>query len=154
MPILGFIKHDCVKVPLVSTDKSGAIRELVDLAYNCGEISDRDDVLEAVMAREAMMPTGIGHGVAAPHAKADSVTRLTGALGVTSQPMEFDSVDGEPVRLIILMVSPASENGPYVEALTHISRLFRNESFRERLIDAGSADELISVVQAEEGRGE
>ena len=146
------IEDVCIKVPLASADKHSAIRELMDLVCEGGGITDCDDALKAVLEREALMSTEIGHGVAVPHGKADSVTHLTGALGITSEPIEFDSVDGKPVRLIILMVSPASETGPHIKALAHISKLFSNESFRERLIDAETADEVIGIIQAEEER--
>ena len=76
MPILGFIEDVCIKVPLASTDKDSAIRELMDVVCDGGGVTDRDDALEAVMDREALMSTGIGHGVAIPHGKADSVTHL------------------------------------------------------------------------------
>jgi len=92
------------------------------------------------------MSTGIGNGIAIPHGKADSVPHLAGAFGITSAPIEFDSLDGEPVRLIILLVSPTGESGPHIRALANISRLLSNDEFRCRLTDAASADEVVSIV--------
>jgi fructose-specific phosphotransferase system IIA component len=152
MLLLDFINKECVKVPLESTDKDGVIVEMIDLLVANGDIDDRDGALQVVMDREALMSTGIGNGVAIPHGKTEGVSHIVGAIGITAGPLEFDSVDKEPVRLVILMVSSAAETGPHIRALSRISRLLADETFRQRLIDAPTADDVVEIVRSEEER--
>lgn len=135
-----------IKIPLQSSSKDDLLRELVDLAARGAEVADRDEVLRAVMDREEVLSTGIGHGVAIPHGKSSSVSELVLVAGVTRGGVDFEALDGKPVHLFFLLVGPESAAGQHVKALSRISRLLRRESFRQRLIDAPDARTFHSVL--------
>lgn len=139
-------------VPMKATDKRSAIDELVGALAAAGKTSDREKLLSAVMEREATRTTGIGNGLAIPHGKSDSVSDLVMAIGKPAQPIDFDAIDGKPVSLIVLLASPYDQTGPHIQALARISRLMTIESFRQRLIDASSAQQLYSAIQQQESQ--
>jgi fructose PTS system EIIBC or EIIC component len=132
-----------IKIPLHGRTKDEILRELVEVL----DVSDTADVLRAVREREAVLSTGIGNGVAIPHGKSPVVSSLVMAAGCTTQPVEFDSLDGEPVRLFFLLVGPETAAGPHIKALSRISRLVRRDDARDRLIHSASADEFFRALQ-------
>jgi fructose-specific phosphotransferase system IIA component len=141
-----------VRVPLQGASKEALLEELVGVLRECGAVEDAGEVLGAVQARERVLSTGVGSGVAIPHGKAESVPALAMAAGVTGGPVEFESLDGQPVRLVFLLVGPDSAAGQHVKALSRISRLVRRDGFRERLVAASSPEEFMAVLlEAEEG---
>jgi fructose-specific phosphotransferase system IIA component len=151
--ILTQILHpNCVKVPVESTDKEEVITELVDLLAANGLFSDRDLALEAVLTRERTQSTGTGSGIAIPHGKCDAVKELVMAIGIAHDPIEFGSIDGKPVTIIILLVSPANQTGPHIQALARISRLMLNEEFKTKLENATSAEEVYNLLSNEENQ--
>jgi fructose-specific phosphotransferase system IIA component len=142
----------CVKVPLESTDKEEAITELIDLLNVHGFFSNRQEVLDTVIARERSQSTGTGAGIAIPHGKCSAVKELVMAIGIAQEPIEFDSIDGKPVKIIILLVSPANKSGEHIQALAAISRLLLQEDFRSRLENTASADEVYQLFNSTETR--
>jgi len=143
---------DRVRVPLRGASKGELLEELVNALRDTGAVTDADGVLQAVREREAVLSTGVGSGVAIPHGKSDHAPSLVMAAGVTEAPVDFDSLDGQPVRLLFLLVGPVSAAGEHVKALGRISRLVRKDEFRARLAEARSAEEFMAVLaEAEEG---
>ncbi len=140
-----------IKVPLQSTSKDDLLRELVELLASTDGVKDVDDVLRAVRERETVLSTGIGSGVAIPHGKSSAVSRLRLVAGTTGEAVDFDALDGQPVRLFFLLVGPETAAGPHIKALSRISRLVRKESVRENLLAAGDADEFYRVLRTAEG---
>lgn len=141
-----------VRVPLRGGSKQALLQELVQVLRDCGALSDPEEVLESVRLREQVLSTGVGSGVGIPHGKSDSVPALVMAAGVTEAPVDFDSLDGRPVRLLFLLVAPHAAAGDHVKALGRISRLVRKDEFRERLHAARSPEEFIEILaEAEEG---
>jgi mannitol/fructose-specific phosphotransferase system IIA component (Ntr-type) len=140
-----------VVVPLSARDKRGIIAELTrHLTENSG--ANYQDVLAAVEEREAVLSTGIGFGVAIPHARSSAVSELTLVCGVSPEPVPFDSIDGEPVQIFFLIVGPESTAGQHVKILSRIARLVRRENLRERLCRAQTADEFYEAVVDAESR--
>lgn len=150
MKLTEILAADCLRVPLVATDKTGAITELVDLLAERGRIADRDKVLTAVLNREHTASTGIGRGLAVPHGKSTGCSELVMALGKASPPMDFESKDGQPVEIVVLLASPPDKTGPHIQALARISRLMLMDSFRAALADATTGDQLWSIIQSHE----
>jgi len=111
---------------------------------------DRDVALEAVLMREQTKSTGIGSGIAIPHGKCNAVKELVMAIGIAAEPIEFESIDGNPVTIIILLVSPANQTGPHIQALAKISRLMLDESFKHSLEKAISAEEVYELLSSKE----
>ncbi|HEX2078959.1 MAG TPA: PTS sugar transporter subunit IIA [Longimicrobium sp.] len=140
------LTRERVRVPLRSASKEALLEELVGVLRDSGALADAEAVLGAVRERERVLSTGVGSGVAIPHGKSESAPTLAMAAGVTGAPVDFDALDGEPVRLLFLLVGPDSAAGQHVKALGRISRLVRRDGFRERLIAAASADEFMQVL--------
>ncbi len=150
MILTQILQLTCVKVPLESKDKKSAIIELVDLLAGNALLLDRDVTLEAVLTREQTRSTGIGSGIAIPHGKCQAVKELVMAVGIADEPIDFESVDGKPVKIIILLVSPADQTGPHIQALAKISRLMLDQEFKSKLESAGSAEELYELLSSKE----
>jgi PTS system nitrogen regulatory IIA component len=139
-----------VKVPLEATTKDALLVELVDMLVEDCRAEDPGEVLRVVRDREAILSTGIGSGVAIPHGKTPVCAGLSIAAGVTSQPVEFDALDGEPVRLLFLLVGPETEAGAHIKALSRISRLVRQPELRERLLAARDEEEFLRAIREAE----
>jgi fructose-specific phosphotransferase system IIA component len=150
MILTKILQLSCVKVPLEVKDKTSAIKELVNLLDANGLLLNRDTVLKAVLAREQTRTTGIGSRIAIPHGKCNAVNKLVMALGIASEPIEFESVDGKPVTIIILLVSPANETGPHIQALAKISKLMLEEDFKQELEKAYSSEEAYELLRRRE----
>ncbi len=138
MKIMDFLNPKAVSVDLKSTDKEGALDELVDLLIKAGILKDKDkeSIIKILMNREAMGSTGIGSGVGIPHGKCDRVKDMVAALGVSKTGVNFDSLDGEPVYIFFLLIAPEDCAGPHLKALARISRLLKDKFFRDILKDA------------------
>lgn len=150
MRLCDLLDSAVVKVDMVSSDKEEAIEELVDLLVRAGHVDDHQAVIQAVMDREAQQTTGIGNGIAVPHAKHESIGRLTAALGTSPGGIEFDAVDGKPANVVFLILARANDPGPHIQALAEIARLLQIPGFFRKLVESQSADELLSVIAAEE----
>jgi fructose-specific phosphotransferase system IIA component len=144
------LQPSCIKVPLEGEDKNAVIAELIDLLDANGLLSDKKAVSEAVFTRERTRSTGIGSGIAIPHGKCKGLKELVMALGITREPIDFESVDGKLVRIIMLLASPANQTGPHIQALAQISRLMLDEQFKQALKKASSAEEVYDLFSKKE----
>ena len=151
MQLHDFLTPRRIKVPIVGLDKGSVIRELVGLVVENGA-GEFDDVLRAVQERESVLSTGIGCGVAIPHGKTGRVGEIKLAAGASPQPVAFDALDGEPVRLFFLLIGPETSAGDHVKALSRISRLVRRQPVRERLLAARDAEEFFRILCDAESR--
>ena len=150
MTLTQILQPACVKVPLEGKDKKSIINELVDLLDANGLLLDRNVALEAVLAREQTRSTGIGSGIAIPHGKCKAVKELVMTLGIANQPIDFASVDGKPVTIVILLVSPTDQTGPHIQALARISRLMLDTQFKQGLEKAASAEQAYELISNKE----
>ena len=150
MKLTDVLRPDCVKVPLAAKDKTQAIVELGDLLDKAGVIRDREAVLQSVLEREARRSTGIGHGLAIPHGKSSACDELVMAIGKPAEPIEFESIDGQPAQIIVLLASPVDQTGPHIQALARISRIMTVESVRSDMYNTESADELYRIIASHE----
>ncbi len=151
MKIIDILHKACIRVPLDATDKHNAITELIDLLHEHEPFDNREEVLAAILARERTRSTGIGHGLAVPHGKSNGCKRLRMAIGKPASPINFDSPDGRPCEFIALLASPTDKTGPHIQALASISRLWLTDGFRSAVSQAGTADEVYSIVQRYQG---
>ena len=150
MTLTQILQPTCVKVPLEGKDKDSAITELVDILAENSLLLDRDVVLEAVFVREQTRSTGIGSGIAIPHGKCAGVKELVMSIGIASDPIDFDSIDQQPVSIIILLASPNDRTGPHIQALARISRLMLDEEFKLKLENASSPEEVYELISTKE----
>lgn len=146
MILTQILQPACVKVPLEGKNKKAVITELVDMLDANKLVLDKSAVLDAVLMREQTQSTGIGSGLAIPHGKCKAVDKLVMAIGITQKPIDFASIDKKPVTIIILLVSPADQTGPHIQALARISRIMLDEQFRQKLEKAASAEEVYKLV--------
>jgi PTS system nitrogen regulatory IIA component len=139
-----------VSSDLKAATKRDAVAELVDLLESAHGLKSHGEILDRVLRREAMMSTGIGNGVAIPHGKARAVDRMLAACAISRAGVDFESADGEPAHIFILLVSPETVGATHVKVLANISRLLKEESVRQALRDAtGPADLLAALKSAE-----
>lgn len=138
---------DRVKIPLNGVTKDELLRELVAIVALDNGVDDEAAVLDAVRERESILSTGIGHGVAIPHGKSQSVHDLRMAAGLAGTPVDFDALDGQPVALFFLLIGPESAAGPHIKALSRISRIVRRDDVRDRLIAATTPDEFLQALR-------
>jgi fructose-specific phosphotransferase system IIA component len=150
MKLLDLLSGKVIRVPLRQTEKNKIIEELVDILAAAKKLNNRDMALQAVLDREQVMSTGMGEGVAIPHAKTDAVTHLAAAFGVTKTEVDFQAIDEKPVRLVFLLVGPVEPTGPHLQALSRISRLMHRQEFREKLIAARNSHEILKEIENEE----
>jgi fructose-specific phosphotransferase system IIA component len=150
MRLQDLLTDKVIRIPLQNTDKEKIIEEMVDLLDQTHKLRDRDLALAKVLERERVMSTGMGEGVAIPHAKTEAVDELVAAFGVTAKDVDFQAIDEKPVRLVFLLVGPMDPTGPHLQALSRISRLMHRKDFRDRLIAAHSAEEVIEAISKEE----
>ncbi|RKY26108.1 MAG: PTS sugar transporter subunit IIA [Planctomycetota bacterium] len=147
MKLLEILDESVIKVPLESEDKEEAVEELIDVLVRAGRITDREAALTAVMEREKKQTTGIGHGLAIPHAKHESITALTGAVGIAPEGIEFDSIDGEQVKVVFLLLAEADNPGPHLAALAEVARIFEFPTARNKLFNAGTPGEVLEIIR-------
>ena len=152
MKIMDFLHKKAVSVNIKSTDKEGVIRELVDLLSNAAEIKNKEDLIGAVLAREALGSTGIGQGIGIPHAKSQNVKELVAAFGLSKNGVDFDSLDGEPAHIFFLLLAPEESAGPHLKALARISRMLKDKYFRELLRKAKDENEVLRIIQEEDSK--
>ncbi|MBN1795673.1 MAG: PTS sugar transporter subunit IIA [Sedimentisphaerales bacterium] len=150
MLLTQILQHGCLKVPLESREKQVAILELINLLHNSGAFKDKDTVVNAVLTREKTRSTGIGSAIAIPHGKCNAVKELVMAIGIAKEPIEFQSVDGVGVKIILLLVSPADQTGPHIQALARISRLMLDDKFKTELENAEDADHAYELLSKRE----
>lgn len=144
--IAALLTPDRVRVPLRGWTKEELLAELVDLIAAAAPNLPRDAALRAVRAREQVLSTGVGGGLALPHGRLPGLDRLWMAAGVTAEPVEFDALDGQPVRLVFLLLGPADDVGLQVRTLGRLARLLRQDVARGQLIAAPDAPAFIEVL--------
>lgn len=142
-----YLDPSLVRIPLVARTKWDAIAELVDTIAAAGRARDRNRLLEAVLARERQRTTAIGRGLAIPHAKCDACGELVVAVGVPSEPLDFDAIDRQPVRLVVLLASAMAQSSLQIQVLAKLSRLVLNDEVFQRVLSAPDAESLVSIVR-------
>jgi len=133
-----------------SENKDDIINELVDLLNGDERVINLEEIRKCVFEREEKMSTGVGKGFAIPHGKTNSVTDILAAFGKSEKPIEYNSLDGEPVHLVFLMIGKETLLAKHIKLLSRISRLMNNEEFRKKLIEAESKETILKIFKEEE----
>lgn len=150
MKISDILSTDVIAVNLDVTDKDDAIRKVIELAAKSNKILDKEKVSKTIFEREKLVSTGVGKGFAIPHGKTDSISDVVAAFAITKEPIDFDSIDGEPVRFIFMLIGKENLLNTHIKLLSRISRLMNKDEFRERLLEAVSPEEVLSIFKEEE----
>jgi nitrogen PTS system EIIA component len=148
MAMRDFVVREAIVPSLAATMKEAAVREIVDSLRGTGYVGadTSEDVVKAILKREQLGSTGIGRGIAIPHAKHSSVDRLTGTVAISQGGVAFDSIDGEPVYVYLLLISPQDRPGDHLRALENVVRAMRNDTFVRALREAKSRDEIWKLI--------
>jgi PTS system fructose-specific IIA component len=141
-----------VRVGLPDIDKEAALKHMVTLLAHNPAVHDLDRVQKAVLQRESKMSTGVGKGIALPHARTQAVDQPLVAFAVTAQPIDFSAFDNQPVRLIFLLVTPADTTAQHIKLLSRISLLLHRDEFRTQLCSALDDQAIIDLFEQEEKR--
>jgi PTS system nitrogen regulatory IIA component len=151
MKIGEFLREDLVLANLAAQDKAGALAEL------CGALArvhhlDEAQLEDVLLEREKLGSTGIGEGVAIPHGKLAGVPGLLAAFGRSPGGVEFQAIDGKPTHLFFVLFAPENSAGLHLKALARISRLFRNASLRQAIMNAPDAKAIFTLISEEDAR--
>ncbi|GHV95618.1 sodium:proton antiporter [Spirochaetia bacterium] len=145
--LLSLIEPETLSLELKGETKEEIITELVDILAKRGKLLDRDLALADVFEREKAMSTGMEHGIALPHGKTDGIGDIAVAVGIKKKGINFNSMDGQPSRLFILVVSPKKVSGPHVQFLAAIGAVLKNETLREMVINTATAEEAVNLLR-------
>ncbi len=150
MKVADLLKDGFVIAELNGNTKDEVINELIDLFKNDPRVNDLDKVREAVLEREKIMSTGVGKGFAIPHGKTNHVNEILGAFGKTTEPIDYQSLDQQPVHLVFLLVGKDNLVSTHIKLLSRISRMMNKDEFRNSLINAKSNEEILELFRKEE----
>ncbi|MFH0912994.1 MAG: PTS sugar transporter subunit IIA [Candidatus Omnitrophota bacterium] len=152
MKIMDFLSKKAIVMDIKSSKKIDVIKELIDALISTGDVEkrQRNKLIEALMARESLGSTAIGQGIAIPHAKADCVSKLIAAFGLTKKGVDFDSLDGEPIFIFFLLLAPQDSAGPHLKALARISRLLKDKYFRDTLKACQDEKAILKAISEED----
>jgi fructose-specific phosphotransferase system IIA component len=150
MKISDILTEDLVVTHLEGKSKRDVIDAMVDIVARSPKVQDVEKVRTAIFEREKIMSTGVGNGFAIPHGKTDAVTDIVAAFAVTADPIDYESLDEKPVRLVFLLVGKDNLVGPHIKLLSRISRLMNKEEFRTRLLLVPTSHEILELFRQEE----
>lgn len=146
MKLSKFCDERLIVFDLNGADKGAVIEELVDLAASSNMIKDRDELLADIKERESLVTTGVGYGVAFPHAKTRSAKGIVIAFGRSENGVEFDAMDHQPVRLFFLIAAPEDAIGAHLNVMARLSYLMKSADNREKLLVATSPGDVLALI--------
>ena len=150
MKISDILSTDVISVNMEVSDKEDSINKVINLAAKSNKISDVNKVAQTIFEREKLVSTGVGKGFAIPHGKTDAISDVVAAFAITKDPIDFDSIDGEPVRFIFLLIGKENLLNTHIKLLSRISRLMNKDEFSEKLIEAKTSEEVLNIFKEEE----
>jgi fructose-specific phosphotransferase system IIA component len=146
MKLSKFSEEGLVTFDLKSTSKNEVIEELVDLAAKSKLITDHDLLLKDIITRENLVTTGVGYGVAFPHAKTKATRGIVIAFGRSDEGIDFEAMDRKPVHLFFLIAAPEDAIGQHLKVMAHLSYIMKSEENREKLMGVKSPGELLQIL--------
>ncbi|HID95118.1 MAG TPA: PTS sugar transporter subunit IIA [Candidatus Latescibacteria bacterium] len=144
------MKEELILLKERDGSKLEVIAALVDLLVKAGKVRNSDELLSTIWDRERHCSTGIGRGVAIPHGRTNAVRDIIIAFAKIGEGIDFQALDGKPVHLVFLLVTPEKDAGRYLQALSRLSRLLKKNNFRQRLLQAQEPSEVIRIFREEE----
>ncbi len=152
MKISDILVREASILDLKSTNKDDLLAEMASALAAVESALDAKTLLDVLREREALQSTGIGEGVAIPHGKVQGLDRLIATFARSTDGVDFDSIDGQPTRLLFLLIVPEQSGGQHLKALARISRFFRDASFREKLLAASELEEIFRAIEEEDAK--
>lgn len=149
MKILDVLSREAICDDLKASDKKGVLEELATpVAQGAG--INRDDVIRVLMERERLGSTGIGGGIGIPHGKLKELDTLLLGFGLSRTGVDFESMDGKPTHIFFLLLTPENSTGLHLKVLARISRILKNEPFKEKLLAAEGPDDIYTIISEED----
>ncbi len=142
------LRQEFICLGLHAASKEEVLRELTHRLSAADVVADEKQFFEAIVAREQLQSTGIGGGVAIPHARDAGVRCLTVVLGRYEESVDFASLDGQPVQLVFLIAAPRKAAGAYIQTVAKVARLLRSRVYKEKLLEAKSSDEIAELIDS------
>lgn len=140
------LNENSIALHLKGKTKDEIIRELLDVLVKNGSLSSFEQAYQSILDREKKMSTGMKQGIALPHGKTDAVSDLAACVGVSDYPIDYESLDGKPCRIFILLLSPPTKTGPHLQFLAEVSLLFRSSAKREALLAAETPGAVLRAL--------
>ena len=144
-----FVVREAILPDLKEPNKDGVIREMVRSLQGAGHFPgcETDEIVKAVLRREQLGSTGIGRHIAIPHAKHAGLEKLVGTIGLSKGGVQFDSIDAQPVHVLVLLISPKDNPGIHLRALENVVKSMRNQDFVDALRKCATAEEVWKLIQ-------
>lgn len=149
MKILDVLKKEATLSDLQATDKKGVIEELVAPVAKLADI-DQKKLISVLMEREQLGSTGIGGGIGIPHGKLSGLDSLLLSFGLSRKGVDFESMDGQPTHIFFLLITPENSTGLHLKLLAQISRILKNDPFKERLLNAVDSEDIINIIREDD----
>ncbi|MDH4163369.1 MAG: PTS sugar transporter subunit IIA [Nitrospirota bacterium] len=150
--IRDLLDDELIIAELKAGDKAGVIAEFAELLAAKGKVRDRDELVRVIGEREAQGSTGIGEGIAIPHAKSSSISEMVVAFGRSSTGVDFHSLDGKPAYLFFVLVSPEDRPAEHLKTLARISRVMRNPALRDELRKSSAGTDMRQLILDEDSK--
>ncbi|MDR2807381.1 MAG: PTS sugar transporter subunit IIA [Spirochaetaceae bacterium] len=147
MAVCGVFSPALIKIDLEAEEKDEVFEELIDLFCQKRDFSLREKVLKAIREREAQMSTGIQKGIAIPHGQTNAVDQTYGILGISKRGIEYDALDGEPVHLIFMILSPQEDSERYIRVLKQLSQFLLNPQFCNDILVQRDAQSIYKIIE-------
>ncbi|MBV4420271.1 fructose-specific PTS transporter subunit EIIC [Clostridium tyrobutyricum] len=150
MKITELLQKNTIKLNLESNTKSDVIEELVDILNSAGKLNDKEGYKKEILKREAEFSTGIGEGIAIPHAKTDAVKIPALAFGLKKDGLDYESLDGTKAQLFFMIAAPEGANNEHLDTLARLSSMLMNQEFKNNLLNAQSEYEVLGMIDEQE----
>lgn len=149
MKILDVLNKEAININLTARDKKGVLDELVaPVASTAG--ATKDQLVKVLLERERLGSTGIGGGIGIPHGKLKNLESLVLGFGLSRQGVNFESMDGRPTHIFFLLLTPEDSAGIHLKLLARISRLLKNDDFKERLMQSQTSEDIVAAISEED----
>jgi len=146
MNLQNILSPEFIKMNLKAGDKNEAFKELVNHYCKMDNSSSYDQILDAVVKREAKMSTGIHKGIAVPHGRTEAVEKICGVVGISEKGVQYDSLDGEPVHIIFMIVAPSDDSDNFLWMLKHLAQLIEIPQFKTELLSQKDPQSAFNVI--------
>ena len=150
MKISEILSKDAIRISYEVESKETLLENMVGFLSNSSKVLNTEQALKDVLEREEVMSTGVGKGIALPHAKSKVVVDSIASLVILKKPIDFDSLDGEPVNVAFLLLGPENNVGLHLRLLSKVSRLMNNDSFRLHLLECKSPEDVMKLFNSME----
>ena len=152
MKLKEILKENFIITNLNSSNKDGLLKELADFLEEKNAIKNKNTLFNSLLERESLGSTGIGENVAIPHAKSEDVENIVTLFGRSLHGIDFDSLDQKPVHFVCLLVAPLNSTGLHLKALAKLSRLFKSQSLRNKILAAENVDKIYNILIEEDSK--